>query len=213
MIRLFFLDNHPLILEGLRALLTNEADIEICGDATSGRSCLDRLQMHPIDILLMDTHIADIDSVQLAIEINQQYPLIKILALSYHNEDPNIQGILASGAHGCLLKSADKQELLFAIYSIHKGRTYYSKGIDNKNHGGKQNLTDSKQFHITKREKEVLSLIANGHTNHEIAEKLFISSDTVDSHRRNLLGKLKARNTAMLIKCAFAYRLLPEFSI
>lgn len=110
--------------------------------------------------------------------------------------------MLDSGASGCLMKNADKEELLQAIHDVYSGRTYLSAEL-------KQELNkDLLPLHITKREKEVLCLIANGHTNLEIAEKLFISSDTVDSHRRNLLGKFNARNTAMLIKCAVDNKVL-----
>lgn len=203
MIRLYFVDDHPLILEGLRSLLSMEEDIQLTGETRNGISCLHFLDKHSADIVLLDTLLPDISGAELCASIKKRYPDVAVLGLSYHKNDSGIAGMLDSGASGCLMKNADKEELLKAIRDVYSGRTYLSAEL-------KQMLkSDSMlQLHITKREKEVLWLIANGHTNHEIAEKLFISSDTVDSHRRNLLGKFNARNTAMLIKCAVDNKVL-----
>ncbi|WP_202182985.1 response regulator [Chitinophaga solisilvae] len=207
MIRLYFVDDHPLILEGLRSLLSLEKDIELVGETRTGASCLNFLVRGSADVILLDTMLPDISGAALCDIIKKLYPDVMVLGLSYHKDYSGIAGMLDSGASGCLMKNADKQELLRAIHEVHAGQTYLSaelKEILNEEKGHSR----LRQLHITKREKEVLWLIANGHTNHEIAEKLFISSDTVDSHRRNLLGKLKARNTAMLIKCAVDHQLL-----
>jgi DNA-binding NarL/FixJ family response regulator len=204
MARLFFVDDHPLILEGLRALLHLEPDMEIVGEARTGRSCLNFLAANPVDLVMLDTALPDMNSAELCALIRQLYPATSVLALSYSKHDSNIERMMENSASGCLIKNADKQELLSAIHTILDGQTFLSPELETA--GRKSSL------HITKREKEVLSLIADGHTNHEIAEKLFISADTVDSHRRNLMGKLNARNTAMLIKCAFAHRLLTDLS-
>ncbi|MGF6929217.1 DNA-binding NarL/FixJ family response regulator [Chitinophaga sp. W2I13] len=202
MIRLYFVDDHPLILEGLRSLLSMEKDIHLAGETRNGISCLRFLDQHTADVVLLDTLLPDISGAELCASIKKRYPDIAVLGLSYHKNDSGIAGMLDSGASGCLMKNADKEELLRAIHDVYSGHTYLSAEL-------KQSLKkDLLPLHITKREKEVLWLIANGHTNHEIAEKLFISSDTVDSHRRNLLGKFNARNTAMLIKCAVDNKVL-----
>ncbi|SEW52049.1 response regulator [Chitinophaga arvensicola] len=203
MIRIYFVDDHPLILEGLRSLLSGEEDIQLTGETRNGISCLRFLDQHTADVVLLDTLLPDISGAELCANIKKRYPDIAVLGLSYHKNDTGIAGMLDSGASGCLMKNADKEELLRAIHDVYSGHTYLSAEL-------KQALkTDSlHHLHITKREKEVLWLIANGHTNHEIAEKLFISADTVDSHRRNLLGKFNARNTAMLIKCAVDNKVL-----
>lgn len=203
MIRLYFVDDHPLILEGLRSLLSMEADIQLAGETRNGISCLRFLDQHTADVVLLDTLLPDISGAELCANIKKRYPEVAVLGLSYHKNDSGIAGMLDSGASGCLMKNADKEELLKAIHDVYSGRTYLSAEL-------KQALKADGvlHLHITKREKEVLWLIANGHTNHEIAEKLFISSDTVDSHRRNLLGKFNARNTAMLIKCAVDNKVL-----
>lgn len=203
MIRLYFVDDHPLILEGLRSLLSMEADIQLAGETRNGISCLHFLAQHTADVVLLDTLLPDISGAELCASIKKRYPEVAVLGLSYHKNDSGIASMLDSGASGCLMKNADKEELLQAIHDVYSGRTYLSAEL-------KQALKGDSvlHLHITKREKEVLWLIANGHTNHEIAEKLFISSDTVDSHRRNLLGKFNARNTAMLIKCAVDNKVL-----
>ncbi|MBV7530709.1 response regulator transcription factor [Chitinophaga sp. sic0106] len=206
MARLFFVDDHPLILEGLRALFHLEQDIDIKGEARTGAACLHLLVNNPVDLLLLDTALPDVNSADLCTTIRQLYPGTSILALSYNRNDPNILRMLDNGASGCLIKNADKQELMTAVHTILSGHTFLSPALEADIRAVRQHL------HITKREKEVLSLIADGNTNHEIAEKLFISADTVDSHRRNLMGKLNARNTAMLIKCAFANRLLTDLT-
>ncbi|WP_143307141.1 response regulator [Chitinophaga vietnamensis] len=207
MIRLYFVDDHPLILEGLRSLLCLEKDMQLDGETRTGKACLNFLLHHSPDVILLDTRLPDISGAELCTIIKRRYPQVMVLGLSYHKEYNSIAAMLESGASGCLMKNADKAELLKAIHAVYEGKTWLSEEIAEllRKEGGNGGMLP---LHITKREKEVLSLIANGHTNHEIAEKLFISTDTVDSHRRNLLGKLNARNTAMLIKCAIDHKLL-----
>ncbi|RBL91421.1 response regulator [Chitinophaga flava] len=207
MIRLYCVDDHPLILEGLRALLCFERDIELTGETRTGEACLSFLVHHRADIILLDTLLPDMSGAALCHVIKRNYPETMVLGLSYHKDGPGIHEMMESGASGCLMKNADKEELLKAIRDVHNGHTYLSAGLEDVWQTDDRR-TRARQLNITKREKEVLWLIANGHTNLEIAEKLFISSDTVDSHRRNLLGKFKARNTAMLIKCAIDNKLL-----
>lgn len=210
MIRLYFVDDHPLILEGLRALLSYEKDIELAGETRTGESCLNFLLHHQADVVLLDTMLPDIAGAELCHLIKKNHPDTMVLGLSYHKDSRGIQDMMDSGASGCLMKNADKEELLKAIHDVYSGHTYLSAVLAAELQTA-AGVARTRELHITKREKEVLWLIANGHTNHEIAEKLFISSDTVDSHRRNLLGKLKARNTAMLIKCAIDHKLLTTF--
>ena len=201
MIRLYFVDNHPLILEGLRALLDGTEDITVAGQARNGATCLSFLAHHPIDMLLTDVCLPDIDGMDLCASIKLEHPEIKILALSSCRDGKYITEMIRHGASGYVLKDADREELLEAIHTVNKGGTYFSPGIWplEEGHKGKG---------LTRREKEVLALIAEGNTNPEIAEKLFISADTVNSHRKNLLAKLEVRNTAMLIKYAVDNNLL-----
>lgn len=207
MIRVFFLDDHPLVLEGLRSLLSIEKDLELVGQARNGESCLAFLSKHSTDIILMDTTLPDISGIDLCGAIKSKYPGIMILGLSFLKDRKYVCGMLDNGASGYVLKNADKAELVQAIHDAYAGKTYLS-------HEAAQVLKGEGRGHdghlpsLTRREKEVLLLISEGNTNPEIAEKLFISAATVDSHRKNLLAKLEVRNTAMLIKCAIDRQLL-----
>lgn len=201
MIRLYFVDNHPLILEGLRALLKGAPDIIVAGQARNGTACLSFLSANAIDVILTDVCLPDIDGLDLCAAIKVEYPQVRVLTLSSCKDVKYINEMIAHGASGYVMKDADRAELLEAIHTVHNGGTYFSPGVS-------QLLGEEKKHHLTRREKEVLSLIAEGNTNPEIAEKLFISADTVNSHRKNLLAKLEVKNTAMLIKYAVDNNLL-----
>lgn len=207
MIRLYFVDDHPLVLEGLRSLLRYETDIELVGQTRNGQSCLSFLIDHAIDVILMDSILPDISGIDLCAAIKAKYPDIIVLGLSFFKEKQYVSGMMDSGASGYVLKNADKEELLNAIHTVHAGKTYLSVDAAQAITGESKPLA-SRYPRLTRREKEILLLIAEGYTNPEIAEKLFISATTVDSHRKNLLAKLNARNSAMLVKCAIDNKLL-----
>src|SRR4029079_3742844 len=140
-------------------------------------------------------------------EIKTKYPGIMVLALSTFNQGSFVTKMMENGASGYVVKNADKKELLEAIHEVNKGKTYLSFEAGQamrKVHEGAQIPA------ITRREKEILALIAEGLTNPEIAGKLFVSPSTVDSHRKNLLAKLNAKNTASLIRFAIENRMLKE---
>lgn len=188
-------------------MLCYERDIELVGQARDGKSCLAFLVSHTADIILMDISLPDISGIDLCAAIKAKYPGIMVLGLSFFKEGKYVAGMLKNGASGYVLKSTDKEELLQAIHDVHAGKTYLSseaeQAVKYESYNGRNHSP-----HLTRREKEVLLLIAEGNTNPEIAEMLFISAATVDSHRKNLLAKLNVRNTAMLIKCAIDHQLL-----
>lgn len=207
MIRLYFVNNHPIILEGLHSFFNDEHDIIIAGQARSGLGCLKFLMHNSVDVIIIDTCLPDIDSVQLCANIRMEYPAVSVLVLSFMKEERYINSLLQSGIGGYVLNTADKGELLFAIHSVYAGEIYLSPAI--RQAMSSERVGVQKKFPpLTRREKEVLSLISEGNTNAEIAEKLFISADTVNSHRKKLLAKLEVRNTAMLIKYAVDNNLL-----
>lgn len=208
MIRLYFVDDQPLVLEGLRSLLRSESDIELVGQTRNGQSCLSFLLDNSTDVILMDSILPDISGSDLCATIKARYPDTMVLGLSSFKERKYVSSMMDSGASGYLLKNADKEELLQAIHLVHAGKTYLSSGAAQAIQPAEQPANGQRNPHLTKREKEILLLIAEGYTNPEIAEKLFISATTVDSHRKNLLAKLNARNSAMLVKCAIDNQLL-----
>ena len=205
MIRVFIVDDHPLVQEGIRSLLGNEKGIEVCGYAMTAQSCLGYFVKNTADVILMDINLPDMNGIDLCAAIKKSYPGIMVLGLSTFNQGSYVNKMMDNGASGYVLKNADKEELLEAINEVNKGKTYLSFEAGQAMH---KDSSINKIPLITRREKEILCLIAEGFTNPEIAEKLFISSSTVDSHRKNLLAKMNMKNTASLIKFAVENKLI-----
>ena len=191
---IFIVDDHYMVIEGIRSLLQNENDIEWMGHATNAASCLSFLKLQEPDIILMDINLPDMSGIDLCKEVKQLHPSVFVLGLSTFNQQTVIQDMMENGASGYVLKNATKEELLEAISVVLKGKKYFSFETALA-------LRESKQRQplITRREKEVLQLIAEGLTNGEISEKLFISVPTVNTHRKSLLEKFEVKNTAALI--------------
>jgi DNA-binding NarL/FixJ family response regulator len=203
-VRLFITDDHYMIVEGIRSLLQYEKDIEWLGHAMSAASCMAFLQNQQPDVILMDINLPDKSGIELCKEVKEKYPLIHIIGLSSFNQQSFIQKMIDNGASGYALKNATREELIEAIETVMSGQKFLSHEAATtilKNE-------DSKMPVITRREKEVLLLISEGMTNHEIGEKLFISTTTVDTHRKNLLAKFEAKNTATLIRMAAQFRFI-----
>ncbi len=193
----FIVDDHYMVIEGIRSLLKNEKDIEWIGHATNAASCLSFLKQQQPDVILMDVSLPDKSGIDLCKEVKQKYPSVFVLGLSTFNQQAIIRNMTENGASGYILKNATKEELLKAITIVMSGKNYLSAeaALSLKEQDDKIPL-------ITRREKEVLRLIAEGLTNTEIAEKLFISVATVNTHRKSLLEKFDAKNTAILISKA-----------
>jgi len=194
---IFIVDDHYMVIEGIRSLLQNEKNVEWMGHATTAASCLAFLKQQLPDILLMDVNLPDMSGIDLCKLVKQQYPSIFVLGLSTFNQQPVIRNMTENGASGYILKNASKEELLEAFATTLSGKNYLSReaALALRETGNELPL-------ISRREKEVLLLIADGLTNAEIAGKLFISIATVNTHRKSLLAKFKVNNTAGLIKLA-----------
>jgi DNA-binding NarL/FixJ family response regulator len=199
-IKIFIVDDHQMIIEGLKSLLQNSENIELVGSATSAERCLQFLKMSTCDIILMDINLPDTNGIDLCEIITKKYPTVKVIALSTFTQGTYVRKMIENGANGYLLKNADKHEILKAIATVISDKNYLTHEAEIALRY--ENEQQSKLPKLTKRETEVLTLISNGLTNHQISEKLFISIDTVDSHRKNLHSKLNVNNTAMLIKFA-----------
>ena len=207
MIRVFIVDDHPVVIEGIRALIQNERDIEWAGHAMNAQSCLGFFVNNTAQVILMDINLPDTGGVELCGMIKEKYPGIMILGLSTFNQGLYIKKMMENGASGYILKNAPKEELISAIHAVHDGNIYFSgevgQALQEYQRAAKIELPV-----LSRREKEILELIAEGYTNPQIAEKLFISQFTVDSHRKNLLAKLNVKNTASLIRFAVEQKLL-----
>lgn len=204
-IKVFIVDDHYMIIEGIRSLLQYQKGIEWLGHAMTATSCLAFLDQQQPDVILMDISLTDMSGIDLCKEVKSKYPNIQIIGLSSFNQQSFIQKMLENGASGYLLKNATQEELVYAIKAVEEGEIFLSDEAE---------LTVQKNKNsnipiVTRREKEVLLLIADGLTNNEIASKLFISITTVDTHRKNLLAKFEVKNTASLIRMAVQNQLIP----
>ena len=185
-IKVFIVDDHYMVIEGIHSLLQNEKSIEWSGHATNAVSCLAFLQQQQPDVILMDINLPDKSGIDLCKQVKEKYPSIFIIGLSTFNQLSFIQKMMDSGASGYVLKNASQTELMEAIETVAKGKIYFSDEAS-------KTLQKNEATHIilTRREKEVLELIAEGMTN-----------------RKNLLAKLNAKNTASLVRMATQLQLI-----
>ena len=207
MIRVFIVDDHPVVIEGIHSLLQNEKDIAWMGHAMNAQSCLGFFVNNTADVVLMDISMPGMDGIELCAVMKEKYQGVMILGLSTFNQGLYIKKMVENGASGYILKNSSKEELITAIHAVHKGHIFFSGEVGMAfQEYQKSSLIDLPV--LTPREKEVLELIAEGYTNPQIAEKIFLSPFTVDSHRKNLLAKLAVKNTASLIRLAVERKLI-----
>jgi two-component system, NarL family, nitrate/nitrite response regulator NarL len=210
MVRILIADDHQMFIDGLRSLLVDSKDICVVAEARDGYEVLEECGKKAIDLVIMDINMPGMDGIQATREVIKRYPGIKILGLSMYNDREYISDILKAGALGYILKNTGKENLLRAIHTLHSGSNFLGDEVTKTllNSFMKNPLTAPMVEKLSGREKEVLDCIATGQTTHEIAEQLFISKNTVETHRKNLLYKLKARNTAELVNNAYRQRLI-----
>lgn len=202
-------DDHTLVRKGVMGLLAGMDAVERVLEAKDGHEALAILDQEDIDLVLLDINMPKMNGIQLGEMISNEYPHVKSVVLSMHFEESYVRKALQAGIMGYLLKNTDASELEEAIQTVLAGDSYISPEVSKimmsrymRNQNIKLNLPDSIDPNLSDREVEVLKLIAQEFTNKEIAEKLFISPRTVDSHRRNLMEKLCCKNTAGLVKYA-----------
>lgn len=203
MIKIVIADDHQIVIDGLKSLLEKEEHIKIVGEALNGVILLNRLPMLNPDVVLLDIGMPVMDGMEAATKIKDQFPAIKIVAVSAYTEVFKIKRMLKIGIDAYVLKDTGKRGLLEAIESVMKGGNYYDPRV-------KEILMDSfnskkRQTYaapLTKREKQITGLIAEGYTTKEIADKLFVSPLTVDTHRKNIFSKLGIKKVAELVRYA-----------
>jgi DNA-binding NarL/FixJ family response regulator len=208
MIKVFITDDHYMVVEGIRSLLEGEPDIELMGSASNAASCMAFLQKQEPDVLLLDISLPDGNGIDLCRDIRNLYPGVAILGLSTFNQASFIREMMDNGASGYILKNATRKELTEAIHMASIGKTYMAFEVAKTLHAAEKSTSEN--VLLSRREKEVLALLAHGLTNQEIAGKLFISPNTVDTYRKSLLSKLNAKNTADLIRIAFLQKLIDQ---
>ncbi|PWJ40803.1 response regulator transcription factor [Sediminitomix flava] len=203
--KLLIVDDHKMFIQGIRSLLEGEESIEIVGEAFNGIEAVNFVKGNEVDILIMDVNMPEMDGIEATEQILKLKPNTKIIALSMHNEKRFIANMMKKGAHGYVLKNTEKEELIEAIHTVINDDNYLSKEASDVLLS--TYLKRSKMALMTEtlsdREVDVLKEIASGFTTNEIADRLFITKNTVETHRKNLLLKLQARNTAELVNIAF----------
>lgn len=194
-----------MVLEGMRSMLTQINFVTISALAGNAYEAVENIRLFAPHIMITDINMPEISGIELALKVKTEFPTVKIIAMSTFKERSYISQMIQNGASGYLVKSASKEEIEEAILSVYEGKLYMSLDI-NLSSNEKQEINNIPV--LSSREKEVLQLIANGMTNPQIAETLFISLHTVDSHRKNLLTKFGINNTASLIKLASRYAIV-----
>ena len=202
-VRIVLAEDHTILREGLRALLTADPDFEIIGEAADGREAVRFVEKQIPDLILMDLSMPRMTGMDAIREIKKRYPQTKIIALTVHKTEEYLRTTLQAGADGYVLKDATHEELMMAVESVLKGKTYLSPGVSGRViegylEGKESQMPPSTLGLLSQREREVLKLIAEGYKNKEIATDLCISLKTVEKHRANLMKKLGLHNAAAL---------------
>lgn len=209
MTRLFLVDDHAVLRDGLRSLLAPQPDLTIVGEAANGQELLDQLPATPTDVVLLDMNMPVLDGVATARQLRTDFPHVRVLMLSMVDQPRSIGQALEAGAHGYILKNADKSEIMVAIQTVVAGKRFLCSELgltllDMVLSQGSEPSSNAPQgvSPLSRREREVLQLVAEGLTTQQIADKLFTSKRTVETHRQNILEKTNSKNTAALIRYA-----------
>ncbi len=201
-IRIVIADDHRVMLDGIRALLRDVNELEIVADALNGEELVAQVRAHQPDVVLTDIQMPVKDGIEAAKEIHAAWPEVKIIALTMLNESMFIKRMLEAGVAGYVTKNVDKEELVRVIHKVARGEKHFSEEVTAQLLNNFSSPASSPVDVLTKREKEILKLIAQGLTDKEIAEKVFLSALTVISHRKNILSKLGLKNKVEITRFA-----------
>lgn len=204
-IRVLLADDHQVLRQALRLMLEMDAQIEVVGDVSDGRQAVEAVDRLDPDVVLMDLAMPILNGVEATAQIIRSHARTKVLVLTGFAEDDRVLAAMRAGASGYLLKRSDAKELLLAIQVVHLGNQYFSSAISRGRspveyllQAQREGPTDA----LTSREREVLQLVAEGHTNQEIADRLVLSIKTVEAHKSHIMAKIKATSRADMIKYA-----------
>jgi DNA-binding NarL/FixJ family response regulator len=207
--KILIVDDHEVVRDGLKNILTSLDNISIAGEAGNGEDAVKMYSSLKPDLVIMDISMPGMNGIEATRVIKEKDPDARILILTMHDNQEYLNQIIRSGAKGFILKNTDKEELLDAVRTVSSGDNFFSKDIskliiDNYIRTAKETEKNDgyKEVPLTKREIEILKLIASGYSNQEIANILYISYNTVDTHRKNIMHKLSIKNTAGLVRYA-----------
>jgi len=210
-LRLLITDDHGVLRAGLRALLNNEPDLEVVGEAASGEEALHLAGELQPDVVLMDVSLPGVDGIETTQRLMELRPDIRVLILTFHEDECLLEGAICAGAAGYILKRAVESELINAIRAVSRGELYVHSAMTRALLANTASAPPTKQVAIdvlTPRETEVLGLLARGYTNRQIADLLTLSVRTVESHRANLMDKLDLHSRVELVRYATENKLL-----
>ncbi len=213
-IRIILTEDHQLLRDGVNALISSE-NIEIIGEASTGEELWKLLERSQPDIILMDISLPDISGIELTRMLSERFPFIKVLILSMFTDESFINQAIKAGAKGYLHKNTTREEMLIAIHTVYSGSDFYSDNISKiilKSYVDKarMNTEEISNPHeiLSKREVEILIMFAEGFINKEIADRLFISIRTVESHKNHMMQKLNLKTQVELVKYAIRHNLI-----
>ncbi len=209
-IKILLVEDHAIVREGIKGLISQQEDIKVVAECADAEETLTVLQTVTPDLILCDINLPDMDGIDLIVQIKKKYPSIKIIILSSHTEEYFVLKALEVNADGYLHKNILKKELVESIKKVCKGEKYFSQAVSQTiiNNMFHKKTSSQSITTFTQREKEILKLITEGMSNKAIADKLFISVKTVETHRTNLLKKAEVKNTAELVKFAIINKLV-----
>lgn len=203
MFKVLIIEDHPIVIEGLKKTLIDSGIASVTGAEQNGQNALNFLKNNMPDVILLDINLPDINGIDLCKTIKYNYPKAKILALTTFMQRDHVNRMMENGASGYVLKNASSEEIVEGIEAVMEGRIYICEEMEKI----MKKQTQDKMY-LSRREGEILRLIAEGFTSQEISEKLFLSLLTIETHRKNLLAKLNARNMVSLIKIAIDNKLI-----
>lgn len=217
-IKILIADDHPLVRESIRNILARHPDFEVVGEAENGEEALKKTEDLLPDVLLIDISMPKLSGIEAARIVRREFPSTRVLVLTGYDNEEYVYQIVKSGAGGYVLKDATKEELARAICAVMKGEKFFSprvskiiaEGYVRRIEGGDDTPGEGSAADVplTKREREILTLVAQGLTNQEIADQLFISPRTVDTHRTNIMQKLDIHDVANLVRYAIEHGFL-----
>lgn len=210
-INLLLVDDHAIVTDGIKALLDGDESFVIKGEARNGQLALEMLRILKIDLVLLDIDMPVLNGTQTLEKIKKEFPQVKVVMLSMHDEKAMIHALLQMGADGYLLKNASKEELMQCLRMVANSEIFISPEVHAiLLQSDSEKARNPLLAQLTDREIEIIALIAQGLNNKEIGERLFISHRTVDTHRTNMMSKLDLHNVAGIVKFAIVNGLLEE---
>ena len=209
-IRVILADDHQIVRNGIKALLENEEEVVVIDEASNGHEALEKCRQHHPDLLIIDIRMPEMNGIETVKRLPDYAPSTRALVLSMHDEEEYIIQSIEVGAAGYLLKDSSREEFLKAIHTVHEGEKYFSGDISNILVNNYLNIKSRKQsgnvealendYHLTKREKQILHLLYEGINNKDIAEQLGKSIRTIETHRFNIMKKLGVNSVLELMK-------------